>query len=222
MEMRNSQGLTEEEFLELYDSSKYRKPSVTVDNIVFCLGNKRGKTEEKDVSYLNHDVEVLIIKRGNHPDMGRWAFPGGFIEMDENLETSALRELKEETGLEGIEIEQLQAFGDVGRDKRDRIVTVAFLSVIEQKKTAEAGDDAQDAKWFSLKCKKEAVDEESYILDIILENEKIQINTKVKVIKKKGQFMENKTYEIMDKSQMASDHSKILAVAVERLKSLGL
>lgn len=57
---------------------------------------------------------------------------------------------------------------------------------------------------------------------MILENEKIEINTKVKVIKKKGQFMENKTYEIMDKSQMASDHSKILAVAVERLKSLGL
>ncbi|MDD7794569.1 NUDIX hydrolase [Clostridium sp. 'White wine YQ'] len=219
--MENQENLTEEEFLRNYDSSKYKKPSVTVDNIIFCINNL-GDRGTKTVEYFNYDMEVLLIKRGNYPDKGKWAFPGGFIEMDENLEESALRELREETSIEEVEFQQLQAFGDVGRDKRDRIITVAYLALIKEKKEAKAGDDAKEASWFKVKCRKTVVNENDgeYILDIYLSNNELEICPKVKVISKRGYMLENKRYEIIDKSEIAGDHAKLLSVAIERVKEI--
>jgi ADP-ribose pyrophosphatase len=252
MKMEKEENLTEEEFLKNYDSSKYRKPSVTVDNIIFCIGDDFGKIDNENLKnigdrgtksgdskkeesqicgdrgfkscreYFNYDIEVLLIKRGNYPDKGKWAFPGGFIEMDENLEESALRELREETSIEGVEFQQLQAFGDVGRDKRDRIITVAYLALIKNKKEAKAGDDAKEARWFKVNCRKTLVDSNTgeYILDIYLKSNEIEIYPKVKVISKKGYILENKSYEIVDKSDIAGDHAKVLSVAIERIKEI--
>lgn len=203
MEAKNKLGQTEEEFLKKYDSSKYKKPSVTTDNVIFYV--------------QENNIEVLLIKRGNHPDINKWAFPGGFIEMDENLEVAALRELKEETNLEGIEFEQLYTFGDVDRDKRDRIITVVYFAIIEEKKKAIAGDDAGDAKWFSLDYKKISIEDSGeYILDIKLKSDELELNPKIKVIETKGKYIRKKKYEIIESKDMAGDHGKVLAVALER------
>lgn len=204
MNNTNKLGLTEEEFLKEYDSTKYKKPSVTTDNIIF---------------YVNkNNIEVLLIKRGNHPDIGKWAFPGGFIEMDENLESSALRELKEETNIDGIEFEQLYTFGDVNRDKRDRIITVAYLAIIDEKKNAIAGDDAGDARWFTLNFNKiENENNNSYILDIKLKSEDIELNPKLKIEYAQGKYINKKDYSIIEALNIAGDHAKILAVALEKL-----
>lgn len=100
------------------------------------------------------DVEkpkVLLILRGNDPYKGRWAFPGGFIEMDEELIDSAARELKEETGLTGVKLKQMHTFGTVGRDPRGRMITVTFLGIVrEDQMDVAAGDDAAEAKWFDI------------------------------------------------------------------------
>ncbi|MBL4932961.1 NUDIX domain-containing protein [Clostridium paridis] len=236
--MEDRENLTEEDFLRNYDSSKYKKPSVTVDNIIFCINNfgdrdtKSNETKSEDtknlgdrgtktVEYFNYGMEVLLIRRGNYPDKGKWAFPGGFIEMDENLEESALRELREETFIEGLEFQQLQAFGDVGRDKRDRIITIAYLALIKDKKEAKVGDDAKEASWFKVECRKTPINNaEEYILDIYLRNNEIEICPKVKVISKKGYILENKSYEIIDKSDIAGDHAKLLSVAIEKVKEI--
>ena len=80
-----------------------------------------------------------------------WALPGGFAEMDENIEDTAKRELQEETGLTGITMHQIGAFGKVGRDPRHRTITVAFLSLLEHQPKVTAADDASEARWFSVK-----------------------------------------------------------------------
>ena len=91
-QLRDKNGLTLEEFLAKYDPDKYRHPSVTVDMAVFTMLRTEGEC----------DLAVLLIRRGNHPYLGTWALPGGFVEMEEELADAAARELQEETGVTGV------------------------------------------------------------------------------------------------------------------------
>jgi 8-oxo-dGTP diphosphatase len=94
-------------------------------------------------------LEVLLIKRGREPFEGHWAFPGGFVDKDESLIDAAARELLEETGLGGIHLEQIGAFGDPGRDPRGHTVTVVFAGMLVEPALVSAADDASDAAWHS-------------------------------------------------------------------------
>jgi 8-oxo-dGTP diphosphatase len=113
------------------------RPSVTVDTVIFWQQPRQTK--------------VLLIKRSSDPYKDKWAFPGGFIEMDETLEASALRELEEETGLTNIKLEQLGAYGDPDRDPRGRVISVAFMGVISgSEPKAKAASDAAEAEWMDV------------------------------------------------------------------------
>jgi len=113
------------------------RPMVTVDAVVFS--NTNGKTK------------VLLINRGKEPFKGKWALPGGFIDMDEELEDAVVRELEEETGLKGIRLEQMRTFGTVGRDPRGRQITIVFMGIVTEEQTKiKAGDDAAQAQWFDI------------------------------------------------------------------------
>lgn len=116
----------------------YPRPSVTVDCVVFgYAGNK--------------DLRILLIKRGAPPFQGQWALPGGFVELEENLEASALRELEEETGVKDVFIEQLYTYGNPGRDPRGRVISVAYFALINlEEHPVKAASDADEAEWFSL------------------------------------------------------------------------
>jgi len=94
--------------------------------------------------------KILLIKRGNEPFKNCWALPGGFIEMDETLEQSVIRETEEETSLIGIEFKQFKAFGAPGRDPRDRNIVVVFYGFCDSPELAKAGDDAKELTWFDL------------------------------------------------------------------------
>lgn len=91
--------------------------------------------------------EVLLIKRGREPFKNYWAFPGGFVDENESLEIAAARELREETGLRRIRLEQIGAFGDPGRDPRGHTVSIVFGSLLSTRLTVHAADDAIDAAW---------------------------------------------------------------------------
>ena len=114
---------------------KYPRPAVTADMIVL--------TDESE-------PKILLIQRGNEPFKGCWAFPGGFMNMDETTEQCARRELKEETGLEIGEIKQVGAYSAVDRDPRGRTVTVAYISHVPQILPVTGLDDAAEAKWWSI------------------------------------------------------------------------
>ena len=116
---------------------KYPRPSVTTDCVIFGYDEK--------VSSLS----LLLIKRKSDPYKGCWAFPGGFLNMDEDAETGALRELKEETNMDPMFIKQLGAYTKVNRDPRDRVITIAYYA-ITQITEVKGGDDAAEARWFSL------------------------------------------------------------------------
>ena len=107
-----------------------------------------------DVALLRDSAtgpELLLIRRGDEPFRGCWALPGGFVNIDEDLEPAARRELLEETGLRAGPLRQLQTFGQPGRDPRERVITVVFIGRAEDPSaTPEGGDDAADARWFGL------------------------------------------------------------------------
>ena len=114
---------------------EYPRPAVTADCVVI--------TKEKE-------PKVLLIQRGNDPFKGCWAFPGGFMNMDETAEQCAVRELEEETGLKVSNIQQIGAYSKVDRDPRGRTVTVAYLALIDNAEKVKGLDDAAKAQWFSL------------------------------------------------------------------------
>lgn len=114
---------------------KYPRPAVTADCIVITK-----ETEPK----------VLLIQRGNEPYKGCWAFPGGFMDMDETTEECAIRELEEETGLVVGQVQQIGAYSKVDRDPRGRTITVAYLALIDSPVPIKGQDDAASAQWFPL------------------------------------------------------------------------
>ena len=114
---------------------KYPHPAVTTDCVIFGFDGER--------------LQVLLVERGIEPYKGRWAFPGGFLKMDETAEEGALRELKEETGLEGAYMEQFHTFSAPERDPRERVITIAYYALVKIQEV-KGGDDAASARWFPL------------------------------------------------------------------------
>ena len=106
--------------------------------------------EKFEVITREAEPKVLLIERGDEPFKGCWAFPGGFMNMDETTEQCAIRELEEETGLRVSEVYQIAAYSKVDRDPRGRTVTVAYLAIVEKPIAVTGQDDAAKAQWFPL------------------------------------------------------------------------
>lgn len=116
-------------------SYKYPHPAVTTDCVIFGFDGTR--------------LQVLLIERGLEPYKGKWAFPGGFMKMDESAEQGAKRELMEETGMKAEYMEQFHAFTDPDRDPRERVITIAYYALCKIQEV-KGGDDAAKAQWFSI------------------------------------------------------------------------
>ncbi len=114
---------------------RYPHPAVTTDCVIFGFDGER--------------LKVLLVKRGGEPYLGWWAFPGGFVKIDESAEEGALRELREETQLSTSYMEQLHTYSSPGRDPRERVITIAYLALVKISEV-KGGDDATEAEWFSL------------------------------------------------------------------------
>ncbi len=115
----------------------YPHPAVAVDVVVFTLRQQA--------------LQVLLIRRGNPPYKGSWAFPGGFVEYDESLDDAARRELKEETNVDAARLVQFYTFGQPDRDPRMRVISVAYWALLRAYRVRlRAGDDACEARWFSV------------------------------------------------------------------------
>jgi len=114
----------------------YPRPAVTTDVVVFTLRDQQ--------------LQLLLIRRANPPHAGMWALPGGFLDLDEDLDHCARRELAEETGVEGVYLEQLYTFGRPGRDPRGRVISVAYYALAPEQRlaAARAASDAAELAWF--------------------------------------------------------------------------
>ena len=130
---------------------KYPHPSVTADCVIFGFDGK--------------ELKVLLIERGCEPFKGCWAFPGGFMNINETIEQCALRELKEETSLSPVSIEQFHTFSEVNRDPRERVITVAFYALVKQSEVV-GGEDAAKAQLFPIKDVPRLAFDHDYILRV--------------------------------------------------------
>lgn len=135
--LRNKAGQTLEEFLAAYHPKDYPHPSVTVDLLIFSLERKT--------------PELLMIRRGNHPWLGCWALPGGFVEPEEFTEDAAARELEEETHVRGLALSEIGLFSGPDRDPRGWTMSCAYAAIAERSKLNVKGDDdAAEAAWFQV------------------------------------------------------------------------
>ncbi|MBO4848148.1 MAG: NUDIX hydrolase [Clostridia bacterium] len=186
----NERGQTLGEFLAEYDMTKYDRPSVTVDNVVFAKIDGR--------------TAVLLIRRRNHPFIGCLAFPGGFLERGEDLAEGAKRELFEETGVTGVFPVQLGAYGMPGRDPRGWIVTVAFMMELPEGVVPKAADDAADAALYFAEADAER-------REIVLTHTETGESLRVPYL------IENGSAVFIPSRDIAGDHSRILADALKRI-----
>lgn len=139
-----------------YDPDKYEKPSVTVDVVVFTLAD--------------NELRVLLVQRKYRPYAGMWAIPGGFIHLSESLDAAARRELREETGVTDVYLEQLYTFGDPDRDPRTRVITVAYFALVSFPAVTlpDPTEDAAAAAWFPMNALPSLAFDHQEILDYAL------------------------------------------------------
>ena len=211
---KNEKGQTLEEFLKEYDPYQYKNPCATTDMVLFSYAGEKPDTDA---------LKVLLVCRKNHPSIGYWALPGGFVELYENLEDTARRELEEETGVKGLPVEQFACYGDYQRDPRARVITTAYFSLVNEKEVrVKAGDDAADAAWFTVKLKKgeskdittdaAVIRREDFSLELENEDRGLKIRA---VICKEERLVRERKYKVKEGGMVAVDHAAILTQALE-------
>lgn len=214
---RDSAGRTLEEFLESYNPKKYDSPFHTTDIVVVRCREK--------LTHWGQPLQVLLVKRKNHPSIGFWATPGGFVELREDLETGAARELFEETGVEGLPLKQMRTWGAYDRDPRWRVITTSYLALVEGDIPVQAGDDAADALWMDVSLEKEEAWEdegekaEKWRLSLTNEERQIALSAEVKVISSGHPLLSEESYELLSCDGIAVDHGCILTQALLYLRN---
>lgn len=223
MDLLDRDGLTEREFLEKYRAEDYERPSVAADMVIFTV------TDEAADSYRKlpeKELRILLIRRGGHPFLGKWALPGGFVQPSETTEQAAARELREETGVDDVYLEQLYTFSDIGRDPRTWVMSCSYMALINSDKLElQAGDDAADAAWFKvsyrlLREQKELMEDGyvktlEYELKLSGEEELSAIVARTLTVKTTSTSTD---YKIVSNNGLAFDHAKIITCAIERLR----
>lgn len=207
-EYRNKDGLTEKEFLERYTPGDYDRPSVTVDMLIFTIDND--------------ELKLLLIKRKDHPFINQWAIPGGFVNIDESTIDAAKRELKEETNLENVYMEQLYTWSDPNRDPRMRVISTSYIALVNKDNlNVIAGDDALDASWFTIS--KDIINETESTIDysLSLKNKDIEILYDVKSVAEYNGVIKNYINSIksISENKVAFDHINIINMAIDRLRN---
>lgn len=208
-ELLNENGETLQQFLDNYDENEYRRPSNTVDMILFTV--YEGK------------LKILLVKRKNHPFIGDWAMPGGFVNFDEDMETAVSRELEEETSISKYTyFKQLYTFGNSNRDPRTRVITTVYLSMTPSTniKNTHANDDAQDAGWFNVSKKTVSVSSKGRVSLVTLEDENKDIYIQYEITETaKRNYVESKSKLLKtSNAELAADHIKAINMAMDVLQ----
>ena len=199
---------SESEFLAHYDKNAYEKLSMTTDIVIFSVSNKKSDNYRK----LNKKYfSVLLVKRKNYPFKDMWCLPGGFLDLNLELEENARNILKRETNIQDIYIEQLYTFGGLNRDPRLRVVATSYMALIDKERLNQ--EVYENADWFDL-----FVNEQNDIVEITLDNGKEKLSFKIRKTLKELTTDRYK-FEVIENKSLAFDHPLIILTGLERLKN---
>ena len=199
---------SEEEFLRDYDPSKFDRLALTADVLIFSVsseetGNYRKLSEKK--------FSVLLVKRNTYPFKDKWCLPGGFLKVDETIDEAAKRILETETNLKNIYMEQLYTFGDVNRDPRMRIVSTAYIALVDKNRLND--HLPKNASWFTMHILED--DEEIQVMfDNGSENFSIVVGKRLK-----SPTSDRYEYFVKKDDHLAFDHAKVIVSGISRLKN---
>ena len=209
--------MTEKDFLKEYDITKYDRPSIATDIVLFTLDNSIKNAKKVNVGPL----QILLIKRASYPFKGQWALPGGFYEKGETLEEAAARELYEETNVRNAYLENTKTFSETGRDPRGWIVSNAFIGAINKSDcNLRADSDAWEAKWFNLSEEKGAGENCTvYNLTLTAEDDSCSINIVVKCDKTMEMGRVKHKWSICKSENLGFDHALIITELFQKLKN---
>ena len=213
-------GMNEEkEFLSQYDISKYEKPSVAADIVIFSIledgQNENFRKLQKSA------LKVLLVKRAGYPYKNKWALPGGFLKSDETVYETAKRELWEETNIKDAYIKISDVYSDLGRDPRGWVISNTFLALVDGSKCSlKAKTDASEARWFNVEVNtlQEVKDINAdggrieSLYELILSNSESGevLTSKIREMKLNENYHESVKYDIEENGDIAFDHCKII------------
>lgn len=203
-------NMTEQQFIEWYQANekgKYETPSMTTDMIIFTNQHEK--------------LQLLLIQRKQHPFKQSWAFPGGFVDMDEDLDTAALRELQEETGLQQIYATQLYTWSDVNRDPRMRVISASYLALVNREAllAAKAADDAADVALFTIELPvvKKYVGTQRIMLRLS-HPQKGTLSAELDITYTQVGKQLHEKINIVEQQNIAFDHAKAIVYAILRMR----
>lgn len=186
----------------------YEKYALSTDLLIFSVSKGEARTCR---TLSDKYFSILLVKRTKEPYKGKWCLPGGFVKKEETLDMAADRVLAKETNLHNIYKEQLFTFSDLERDPRTRVISTAYMALIDKARIID--ELSEEASWFNIH-----IEENNELVDVTLENDDEQIKFSIKKI------IEDKTtnkykYEVIANDNIAFDHPIIIMTGLDRMKN---
>lgn len=198
---------SEAEFLKHYRPSDFEKLSLTTDILLFSVSEKRGDNYRK---VATKQFSVLLVKRDTYPFKDKWCIPGGFMKMNETTDEAAIRVLGNETNLHNIYMEQLYTFSDVKRDPRMRIVSTAYMALINKNQLTQTLNEK--AKWFAINI----VENDTLTMELTSHDETLTFTYKKHLLNETTSRFD---FHIIQNNCLAFDHAKVLCEGISRLRN---
>ncbi len=199
---------SEEEYLKAYNPEDFDRLSMTADILILSISDEVVSNYRKS---SNKKMSVLLVKRDDYPFKNKWCLPGGFLDINEDLEECPKRILQRETNLKDIYLEQLYTFGGVKRDPRMRVVSTSYMALIDKNKLKYKLSN--NASWFNIEYF-----EDKNTIDFYLDNgqETLKFTIKKKLYE---QTTDRYKFEILKNEDLAFDHPLVIISGIERLKN---
>ena len=199
---------SEEEFLRDYDPSQFDRIALTTDVLIFSVSSEEVENYRK---LSEKKFSVLLVKRNTYPFKDKWCLPGGFLRVDETIDEAARRILETETNLKNIYMEQLYTFGDVDRDPRMRIVSTAYIALVDKNRLRD--HLPENAAWFTMHILEDE-EEIQVTLDNGTESFPIVVGKRLK-----SPTSDRYEYFVKKDDHLAFDHAKVIVSGISRLKN---
>lgn len=199
---------SEEEFLRDYDPSQFDRIALTTDVLIFSVSSEEVENYRK---LSEKKFSVLLVKRNTYPFKDKWCLPGGFLRVDETIDEAARRILETETNLKKIYMEQLYTFGDVDRDPRMRIVSTAYIALVDKNRLRD--HLPENAAWFTMHILEDE-EEIQVTLDNGTESFPIVVGKRLK-----SPTSDRYEYFVKKDDHLAFDHAKVIVSGISRLKN---